>query len=576
MAPTHRALPLLALSLTAFLSSGCATFRDANTPLEEAHIALEAGDEAKAESLYRDAMRSKGKHSEEARALLINLLVNRGGRLMEQGKADDAMEHYREALSLDQARDESRIAYARALMKAERFTEAIDVLMEGKSCRGCKSLISVIYLERGNAEVRDGEYADALEDYDMALSMSRDPLTVLAKVDVYTIGKYGTAAEAVGYLDQALRLMPVDQIGAQQVWWEKRTAVLYNAAISGEHGVLDSALALEDPRSNVDPARRTLDRLQLHMYVASLQIYVKAYELGTERGLRTYAEAKGAVPEAELAKLRETLMGLFMQRVATHFADDDDSAARAALAQALELDPDNRILNFQHIIATAARNTGTARQLLSGFESDPEYNRVRALVETVYARKMIGIGQLSAARTAVEKAERYDPTLLETHLVRAELEAESRFPELKKTWAENFREIATYSYPGGRINNYARALAELRFIQAKFDDAAARDYLRAPAFQKRVEQLEAKIKAFYPYEAELADAADKTTLVFAREESGEYEVKVQTPKGEQSIKVPGESQIELPLGAPGFVIVHGPGGRKALFAEPGVKIVVKV
>lgn len=575
MPPTHRALPLLALSIT-LLSGGCASFRDANTQLEEAQIAIEAGEEAKAESLYRDAMRSKGRESEEARALLINLLINRGGRLMEGGKADDAMEHYREALSLDQGRDESRIAYARALMKAERFTEAIDVLMEGTSCRGCKSLISVIYLERGNAEVREGEYADALSDYDTALSMSRDPLTVLAKVDVYTVGKYGTATEAIGYLDHALRLMPVDQIGAQQVWWDKRTAVLYAAVMNGEHPAIDSAMALEDPRSKVEPAQRLLDRLQLQMYVASLQIYVKAYELGTERGLRTYAEAKDAVPEAELAKLRETLMGLFMQRVATHFADDDDSAARAALAQALELDPENRILNFQSIIATAARNTGTARQMLAEHEGDPEYNRMRALVETVYARKMIGIGQLSAARSAVEKAERYDPNLLETHLARAELEAESRFPELKKTWAETFREIASYSYPGGRINNYARALAELRFIQSKYDDAAARDYLRAPAFQKRVEQLDATIEGFYPYEAQLADAPDKTTLVFAREESGEFEVKVQTPKGEQVVKVPGESQIELPLGAPGFVIVHGPGGRKALFAEPGVKIVVKV
>jgi hypothetical protein len=377
-------------------------------------------------------------------------------------------------------------------------------------------------------------------------------------------------------LDQALRLMPVDQIGAQQVWWEKRTAVLYNAAINGEHGVLDTALGLEDPRAKVDPAKRTLERLQLHMYVASLQIYVKAYELGTERGLRTYAEAKGAVPEAELAKLRETLMSLFMQRVATHFADDDGSAARAALAQALALDPDNRILSFQNIIATAARNTGDARRMLAEHEGDPDYNRMRALVETVYARKMMGIGQFSAARGAVEKAERYAPDLLETRLARAELEVETRFPELKKTWAETFREIGTFSYPGGRINNYGRALAELRAIQAKYDDAAARDYLRAPAFQKRVEQLDAKIEAFYPYEAKLAEAADKTGLVFAREESGELEVKVQTPAGEQVVKVPGESQIELPLKAPGFVIVQGPSGRKALFAEPGVKIVVKV
>jgi tetratricopeptide (TPR) repeat protein len=577
MTPNHRGRTVLVLGLSALLfGSGCATFRDANTPLEEAQVALEAGDEQKAESLYRDAMREKGKYSDEARALLINLLINRGGRLIEQGNAENAMEHYREALLLDSSRDESRIAYARALMKVERFTEAIDVLMEGKSCRGCKSLIAVIYLERGNAEVRDGNYADALTDYDMALSMVRDPLTALAKVDVYTVGKHGTAAEAVTYLDQALGFLPIEQFGAQQVWWEKRTAVLYTAALNGEHGSLDSALALEDPRQNVDPARRAIERLQLHMYVASLQIYVKAYELGTERGLRTYAEARGNVPEAELTTLRETLMGLFMQRVATHFADDDDRAAREALAQALALDPENRTLQFQNIIATAARNTGSARQMLGEWESDPEINRMRALVESVYARKMMGIGQFTAAAGAVEKAERYDPNLLETHLVRAELEVETRFADLKKTWAETFREIGTFSYPGGRINNYGRALAEIRFIQSKFDDAASRDYLRAPAFQKRVEALEAKIKAFYPYDAALADAPDKAVLQFVREESGEFEVKVSGPTGEQVVKVPGQGQLDVPLAGPGFVIVHGPSGRKALFAEPGVKIIVKV
>jgi Tfp pilus assembly protein PilF len=312
------------------------------------------------------------------------------------------------------------------------------------------------------------------------------------------------------------------------------------------------------------------------MYVASLQIYVKAYQLGTERGLRACAEAKAAVPEAALVELRDTLMGLFMQRVAAHFADDDDAAARAALAEALALDPSNSYLQMQNIIATAARNTGNARQMLAEFEADPQYNRLRALVEGVYARKMIGIGQFSAARSAVEKAERYDPNLLETHLVRAEIEVETRFDGLKKSWAESFREIASFSYPGGRINNYGRALAELRFIQSKYDDAAARDYLRAPAFQTRVEQLEAKLEAFYPYDAQLAEAPDKTGLLLTREESGELEIKVQTHAGEQVVKVPGESQIELPLGAAGLVIVHGPSGRKALFAEPGVKIVVKV
>jgi tetratricopeptide (TPR) repeat protein len=505
-------------------------------------------------------------------------LINRGGPMLANDQANDAMAHFREALSLDPTRDESRLAYARALMKTERFTEAVDVLMEDRACRGCRSLISTIYFERGRASLRDGDYADAITDFDLALSMNRDPMTVLAKVDVYIVGNHGTPADAVEYLEHALRLVPIDQPGMQQLWWDKRMAVVYAAAIAGEHGSLDTVLQLPDPRRSLRDDQRVLERLHLHMYAASLQIYVKAYELGTERGLRAYREAEGAIPADELAKLREMLLNLYMQRVATHLAADDDAAARAAVAEALEIEPNDRILNLQNILATAVRNSGTARQMLGKHSSDPEYDRLRALVEIIYARRMLDIGQFTAARGAVEKAERWAPELLDTRLARAEIEAETRFDGLRKGWAEEFREIGTFSYPGGRINNYGRALAQLRFIQVRYDEAAARDYLRTPGFDTRLSQLDSRLQGFYPYDAELApaDAAGKAILVLRREESGELDVKVRGPRREHTVKVPGESRIELPLDIPGLAIIHAPGGRKALFAEPGVKIIVKI
>ncbi|WP_181197703.1 tetratricopeptide repeat protein [Enhygromyxa salina] len=567
------------MSLTLVLvGSGCAYFQNSKSKLDEAEIALDEGDEARAEELYRDAMRSKGKDSSEARALLINMLINRGGRLMEADRSDDAMGHYREALSLDQTRDESRIAYARALMKVERFTEAIDTLMEGKGCRGCKTMIAVIYLERGQAGLRDKEYADALEDFDLALAMNRDPITVLNKVDVYTEGHYGTGIEAVGYLDHAMRLMPPDQVGAQQVWWDKRIGVIYNAALNHEDSAINAALDLEDVRRSVDPAQRVLDKLNLRMYAASLQIYAKDYELGTARGLATYADAEGAIPADDLAALRETLMGLFMQRAAIHLAADEDGAARKILAQALELEPENRILSFQNIIATAARSTSSARKLLVAWEGDPAYDRLRALLELVYVRNMMAVGQFTAARAGLGRAERYAPELLDTRLARAELEAETRFEGLKKAWYERYRELGTYSYPKGRINYYGRALAQLHLIRSQYDDAQARDYLRMPAFGTRLDALEQRISEFYPYDAELApsDKADKAILVLKRDESGELEVKVTGPKREHVVKVAGGSQHEIELGVPGLAVVDGPGGPKAVFAEPGVKITVAI
>ena len=563
---------------TVLVASGCAYFKDTQSQLEEAEVAMQEGDEARAEELYRDVMRSKGNDSTQARDLLIDLLINRGGRMLEAGQGEDAMPAYREALSLNKDKDSSRIAYARALMKVERYTEAIDVLMEGKGCRGCKTMVSVIYLERAQAGVRDGEYADALEDFDMAIGMVRDPLTVLGKVDVYTQGAYGTGLDAVGYLDHALRLMPIDQVGAQQLWWDKRTQVVYTATLAHETSAVNAALNLPDPRKSVPEAQRILDKLNLRMYAASLEIYAADYDTGTERGLQTYADAQGAIPDGDLKVLRDTLMGLFMQRAATHLGKDESKAARDILAVALELEPENKILNFQNIIATAARSTKQARTLLAEWDGDPQYDHMRAMIELVYVRNMLGVGQFAAARTGLERAERYAPGLLDVQLARAEYEATQRFADMRKAWYERYKELDAFSYPQGRVNYYGRSLAYLRAVQAKYDQAAQLDYLRMPAFGSRLEALEKSIKAFYPYEAELlpADQATKVMIVLQREEDGEIDVKIAGPKKEHAVKVGGKATLELELGKPGLAVVEGPMGPKPVFVEPGVKIIVKV
>lgn len=566
-----------ATSLAALLLvGGCAYFQDTQSQMEEAETALAEGDEAKAEQLYREVMRNKkSRDSEDARRALVSLLLQRAARMMETD-SDSAMPIYRDVISLKPDSDEARIAYARALMKVERYTEAVDVLMEDKGCRGCKSLISVIYIESGNTNVRDGNYSEALEDYDLALSVNRDPLTVLAKVDTYTVGEYGTATDAYNFLDQALRLMPADQIGVQQVWWDKRQQVIYAAALRGEHDKLTGILELPDPRARVEDGQKKIDILNLRMYAASLQIYVKAYDLGTARGMQTFEDAEGQLSGEPLEALRKTLLGLYMQRIAAHVADGDTKQAIAMSEQALELDPTDRTLNLQHVIATAMRNSGSGRKLLADWEADPEYNRMRALVETAYALKMMGIGQFASARAATEKAERYAPELLETHLARAELQAETRFEGLRKSWAETFREMDQFNYPKARINHYGHALAELRVVQSLYTEEAARDYLRGPQVASRIQALDERIKAFYPFEAQLGTPGE-AVIVLTRVDSPATKVSVKGPRQVHEVEVPENGQVELKLKMPGLALVGtAAGGEKAVFAEPGVKIFIPI
>ncbi|NJK31658.1 MAG: hypothetical protein HC927_04150 [Deltaproteobacteria bacterium] len=270
----------------ALLLGGCAYFRDQSSLIEEAQAAQAAGDEAKAEELYREAMkRKRGTEREDAKRGLVSLLLQKAARLSET-KPDDGLILYREVLVLVPESDEARIAYGRALMNAERYTEAIDVLSESKKCRGCKSLIAVIFIQRGQKALEDGEFTDALTDFESAYEMNRDPITLLFKVDVYTKGGHGTADEAVVSLERSQRVISPEQTGVQALWYEKRTEVVYWAAMRGEHEGVGQALMLEDARFSVDAKQKQIDQLNLQMYAASLQIYNKAFEQGTAAGCR--------------------------------------------------------------------------------------------------------------------------------------------------------------------------------------------------------------------------------------------------------------------------------------------------
>ena len=579
MTSKPRGRGLVALSLIGLLSlGGCAYFKNSQTELEAAEVALQSGDLARAEELYRKVMTQSKKPNEvaDARAFLIDLLIVKGGERLDANELDVAMDSYREALALDEARETSRIAYARALMKVERFTEAIDVLLDDQRCRGCKTMTSVIYIERGLANLRDGNYDAALEDFDLALGEVRDPLTVLHKVDAYTVGNHGEARDAVAFLEHALRLMPADQVGAQQLWWDKRAAVVYWAATRHDESGLNMALALEDPRKQVNAEQKRLDLLNLRMYAASVQLYAADYDQGIARGLQTFSEVRDVLEGDDLESLRQVLLSLFMQLASIHLAADEDGAARTVLAQGLELDPDNEILLGQQLIATAARSTGQARKLLAKMEGHPSHDKLQCLLELAYVRSMIGIGQFTAARAGLERAEKLGADLFDTRLTRAELEVTTRFEGLRTAWYQRYKEIGTFEYPKGQVMYYGRALAQIRHIQDLYDEAAAQDYLRMPAFQARLDALEKTITDFYPYDARLASSPDKALLLLQRKEEGEYVVKIEGPRKAHEITMKGKSEVEVELGGPGLAVVDTPGGRMAAFAEPGIEVVIEI
>ena len=125
---------------------------------------------------------------------------------------------------------------------------------------------------------------------------------------------------------------------------------------------------------------------------------VEALRDSGDLALSLVAEADGAIQGAPLAALRETLMGLFMQRVALHLSANEITAARKALAQALELDPENRILNFQNVLATAERNGGNGRAAIAPFVEQTDVERWPGAVVHHLAGRISQDEMLRAAR----------------------------------------------------------------------------------------------------------------------------------------------------------------------------------
>ena len=91
-----------------------------------------------------------------------------------------------------------------------------------------------------------------------------------------------------------------------------------------------------------------------------------------------------------------------------------------------------------------------------------------------------------------------------------------------------------------------------------------------------VDALEKTITDFYPYDAQLApaDKADKALLLLRREEDGDYVVKIEGPTKAHEVTLKGKSEAEVELGSPGLAVVETPSGRVAVFAEPGVAVIV--
>ncbi len=131
--------------------------------------------------------------------------INLGNALQRQGRLDEAIKHYSEALRLKPDLEEAHNNLGSALEKRGRIDEAIKHYLEALRL---KPDLEAAHNNLGNALEKQGRIDEAIKHYLEALRLKPDYVEAHTNLG-NTLQKQGRLDEAIGYYLEALRINPV-------------------------------------------------------------------------------------------------------------------------------------------------------------------------------------------------------------------------------------------------------------------------------------------------------------------------------------------------------------------------------
>lgn len=124
-----------------------------------------------------------------------------GQSLLRQGKLDDALAHYKNAVALDPADKSFLLEIAIAFSKSNRQVEAVDLLKEFPEDVGARETLGNLYLEMNRP-------ADAVTEFEAATKLSPTPANQVALASAYLKNNQADLARPI--LERALAANPND------------------------------------------------------------------------------------------------------------------------------------------------------------------------------------------------------------------------------------------------------------------------------------------------------------------------------------------------------------------------------
>ena len=395
--------------------------------------------------------------------------------------------------------------------------------------------------DRGVAHLQAGEIDMARQVFQEAFTMGNDPLDGLALTETWMLSTPPDLAQAKANLTAVAPLIARGQSQPEAQFRELRSRLLIAAAAAHQTEMVDQLLELRTAELAEEP------EFDLRFKVSQEQFRAGDSDAAIAR-VSNLLDKSGQYIDPTLREVMGgALVVMYSARVAQSLrAGNPDGAARDIVA-GLKLDPNHSRLKLQQVLAIAGNRLDLAFTMLEKQGKGEDVDKVTAILHSLDAIAQVEAGDVVKARAALERAEAKSDDLPEVHLARAYVLAEERNEDLKKKELQDARATSAFTYPGGRVNQYASALAHLDRARGLIVAQGVLYPWRGAGFDAKAEALHTKIKAFYPYEVTWYEG--KGGLLELAAEGGQKDVEVNGPRWLKvtAIASPGKpAEVEVP------------------------------
>jgi tetratricopeptide (TPR) repeat protein len=528
------------------------------------------GDFEEAEPLYREAMKHP-RTKEDATRELAQAYVFLGQRY--KNKIKIAYDYFEKALKLEPDNFAAIEGMARVMMQRGMPEDALALVERGaklKHCKGCKRLLVVLLIQRGDAWMAAGYFPQAETDYSRALAIIPNAGVALNIVRAQ-VARGDFEAAGGGLKPAADMILPVD-VDQRKQFLDLRRQIVVKLLEQGKAEIAEKLLDLAPV--GVGPE----EQLQSAIEVALELKKANKPDAGIDRLEAMVAAAKGGklrIDEGRLVMLEELVADLYVSRSALRLSQDDIQGAEEDLARALQLQPGSGQIELQRVLAAYAGKKDLAAAEAALAKISPKtkgFGKVTAILASAKVHQLVAAGKVDAARASLEVAKAKGADLPEVHIANADVLAVTEL-SLPGVWKRDLKEVRArglVKYPNNRITRLGEALSELDWARQAITTKGAEQQFRGPGTQKRLEELQAKLAKLYPFTVKHKEKAG-AALVFTNKGSAPAAAKVQRCASADAKVAPGQSsRVDIPKA--GFCEITLGGRSAAFIAEPNTEV----